>query len=61
MAGSIEVYAFEDSAGGVDTFTTQDFDEAIEYAREHGMCIVEHTYEWADSVHVPEHDYRTAD
>lgn len=45
----VEVYTFEDADGVEQTFTTQDAEEAKEYAREHGYRAVRNVYEFADS------------
>jgi len=45
----IYVYTFEDADGSEDTYTTQDYQKAVDRARKYGLRIISNTYEWQDS------------
>lgn len=50
----LHVYTFEDGnkgdeTGTADSFTTMDYDEAKERARQYGFALVSNNYEWQDS------------
>lgn len=47
---TISVYAFETHGDESATeWTTQDFQEAVDYARENGYSLIEREYEYTDS------------
>lgn len=48
--GTITIYSFEDTAGAPETYTTQDYAAAKEFAARHGLRIVGQEFEWAQSV-----------
>jgi len=46
----IFVYTFEMSEGqDAGSWSTQDYQEAQDYARKHGLRVISNTYEWQDS------------
>lgn len=46
----IEVYTFEDAAGDeFGTFSTQEIDDARDYARDNGLRIIANKFCWVDS------------
>jgi len=49
MTANIEVYTFEDKEGNESDYSTQDYQEAEEYAKEYGYMIIANIYEWQDS------------
>lgn len=54
---TVTVYAFshtgywgeDHAADDSSAYTTYDYEKAKEFARENGMLIIGHEYEWADS------------
>lgn len=57
MSGSIERYAFEDSEGVEQSFTTLNPDEAREYARVRSLRVIAQIFEFSDSEPVSEWDF----
>lgn len=56
----ISVYSFVDDEGEDEsTYTTQDYQEAKEYASKYGLLIMENVYEWTEAI--PLDDFRTTD
>jgi hypothetical protein len=49
MGNGIERYAFLDSEGGEQVFTTLDPVEAERVGRANGWSVIAHTFEWSDS------------
>lgn len=45
----VHVYTFEDESGAEDSYTTQDYQEADQRAREYHLRVIDHTYTWEDS------------
>jgi hypothetical protein len=46
---NLEMYTFEDGDGHTVEFTTQNFQEAKEYAITHSLKLIANTYEFSDS------------
>lgn len=58
MSGEIIVYTFrrgdeEEDWGG---FQTQNHDEAVNYAKQHKLLVMENVYEWQEAL--PAEDFR---
>lgn len=58
---TIEVYAFEDADGNADTYTTQDIDEAREYAKKNRRRLIARTFEYSDSEMIEDYTEEEAD
>lgn len=62
MAQTMSLYSFEDNQGNEEgTYTTTNFLEAKEYARRNKARIIEHVYEWSESVPVDRCDFTEPD
>lgn len=46
---TINVYSFEDNEGNEDGFTTEDYQEAVQYAAARKLLILDNEYEWQDA------------
>jgi hypothetical protein len=55
---ALEVYSFENREGDATGFTTMNFNEAQEYARQHNLRLIVNEYEWADSFMIEDHTRR---
>lgn len=60
-ASELSVYGFRDSEGADVSWTTTNLREAEEYARRNKYDMVEHVYEWTETVPVEEHQYAERD
>ena len=45
----IKVYTFEDENGDAETWSTQNYSEALDWAQENKKRLICNTYEWTDS------------
>jgi hypothetical protein len=57
MAGTIDLYTFENEDGPVLTWHTLFSQEAKAHARKYGYRVICNEYEWSDSYPVPEWDF----
>jgi hypothetical protein len=56
MSTTISLYTFYDETDTEDTYSTQNYAEADDYARRYARALVAQEYEWADSELIK--DYR---
>ena len=49
MTAPITVYTFEADEGPGSDFSTQDADEARQYAYDHDLALIANEFEWSDS------------